>query len=97
MAKYYVTYETGETRTKFARTILKEFNTKTDALKFAYQKARNFRSNVNVGRSDVLGHYIGQVICIKNKRFYIAFNRNKNAISPYGREYVLHSDGTLGE
>lgn len=97
MAKYYVTYETGETRTKFARTIRKDFNTRAEALKFAYQKARNFRSNVHVGRTDVPIYYIGQVICIKNKRFYIAINRNKNAISPYGREYILHSDGTLGE
>ena len=96
MAKYYVIYETGETRTKFARTIRKEFNTKKDALKYAYQKAKNFKSEVYIGRPGT-GTWDGQIICIKNKRFYVAFNHNRNAESPYGREYILHSDGTLGE
>lgn len=97
MAKYYVSYHTRETNTTFGRTISKTFNSRKDALKFAYQRAKNFKSEVYVGRTKVLGHYDGQVICIKNKRFYIAFNRNKNAVSPYGREYILYSDGTLGE
>lgn len=97
MTRYYVAYRTGVTNTTFGRTIYKEFNTRKEALKYAYQKARNFKSEVNVGRTSVHGHHDGQVICIKNKRFYIVFNHNKNAISPYGREYILHSDGTLGE
>ena len=96
MAKYYVNYRTKESNTS-GRTIKKTFNTRKDALKFAYQKAKNYRSEVILGRMNVLGHYDGQIICIKNKRFYITFNHHKNAASPYGREYILYSDGTLGE
>lgn len=96
MAKYYVNYRTKESNTS-GRTITKTFNTRKDALKFAYQKAKNYRSEVYLGKLNGRGQLDGQIICIKNKRFYIAFNRNKNAVSPYGREYILYSDGTLGE
>lgn len=96
MAKYYVNYRTKESNTS-GRTIKKTFNTRKDALKFAYQKAKNYRSEVYLGRLNVGGRLDGQIICIKNKRFYIAFNHHKNAASPYGREYILYSDGTLGE
>ena len=92
MVRYYVGYEVES-----GRIITKWFNTKKDALKFAYQKAKNFRSEVKLGRSTEPLYHDGQVVCIKNKRFYIAFNHKKNAKSPYGREYILYSDGTLGE
>lgn len=92
--QYYVSYAVADRTYATGRTIVKKFNTKTEALKFAYQKARNFRSQVNVGRTNVPLYHDGQVICIKNKRFYITYNRKKD---DYGREYVLHSDGTLGE
>lgn len=89
MTDYKVAYRTGE-----GRTITKYFKTKKEALKFAYQKAKNFKSYVWVGREKIHGLYDGQVICIKNKRFYVTYNHKKG---DYGREYVLHSDGTLGE
>lgn len=94
MVKYYVNYRTGASRTSSGKMISKTFNTKKDALKFAYQKAKNFRSEVKIGRTNVPLYYDGQVICIKNKRFYVTFNRK---IDDYGREYILHSDGSLGE
>lgn len=88
---YYVNHSTTG-----KRSIIKEFNTKKDALKYAYTKAKNFRSDVVVGRprSGMLDGLDGRVVCIKNKRFYITFNHKTMG---YGREYILHSDGTLGE
>ena len=97
MAKYYVNYRIRDSSTAFGKTLSKTFNTRQDALKFAYQKAKNFRSEVYLGRMIANGVHDGQIICIKNKRFYIVFNHRKDRSSPYGREYILHSDGTLGE
>lgn len=89
MTDYKLMYRAGD-----GRTITKYFKTKREALKFAYQKAKNFRSEVWVGRKRMIGLYDGQVICIKNKRFYVTYNHKRDE---YGREYILHSDGTLGE
>jgi len=93
MVKYYVSYRTSVSRASSGRVINKTFNTKKDALKFAYQKAKNFKSEVYIGKPGT-AFWDGQVICIKNKRFYVTFNRK---IDDYGREYILHSDGSLGE
>lgn len=89
MTDYKVAYKTGN-----GGMIFKYFKTKREALKFAYQKAKNFKSEVWVGRKNVPLRFDGQVICIKNKRFYVTYNHKKGE---YGREYILHSDGTLGE
>lgn len=87
-----MTYYVNHTTTG-KRSITKEFNTKKDALKYAYTKAKNFRSDVVVGRPRT-GMLDGRIVCIKNKRFYVTFNHKTRN---YGREYILHSDGTLGE
>lgn len=85
---YYVNHSTTG-----KRAVTKEFNTRKDALKYAYTKAKNFRSEVVMGKSGT-GFIDGRIVCIKNKRFYVSINHKTR---DYGREYILHSDGTLGE
>ncbi len=81
----------SETR-GYGKSVFKEFGSKREALKYAYQKAKNYNSQVRIGMSGK-ATLQGRVICIKNKRFYVLFKKDGS----YGREYVLHSDGTLGE
>ena len=67
------------------------FGTRKDALKYAYRNVTNFNASAKIG---VDGANIqGKVVCIHGKRFYVLFKEN----GTYGREYSLHSDGTLGE
>lgn len=74
------------------KSVYKEFGSKKDALKYAYQKAKNYNSRVRIGISGK-ATLQGRIICIKNKRFYVLFKKDGS----YGKEYILHSDGTLGE
>lgn len=82
----------SEMRNSTRGSTYKEFNSRKDALKYAYQKAKNYNSDVRIGISGK-PTLQGRIICIKNKRFYVAFKKDGN----YGREYTLYSDGTLGE
>lgn len=70
------------------------FDTRKDALMYAYRMAKNFNWEIKVGVSGN-PYYQGQVVGIKGKRFYALFSKTKDGT--YSREYVLHADGTLGE
>lgn len=72
-----------------------EFNTKKEALAYAYKHVRNYMLDneyVSIGRNDIPLLFIGTVIKIKDKRFFYAHNVEKRAISTV---YELRSDGTL--
>lgn len=85
--RYFVATE----RYNHGMGLTRTFDTRKDALSYAYRMALNFNWEVKVGISGK-NNYQGQVIGIGGKRYYVLFMKD----GTYGREYVLHADGTLG-